>query len=78
MTRAFTCAHGVHLTSFTTNLRKSVVKYTRTHTVKETTEALEVNVRAIFEWKKKWSETNSDILHLFPSLFDAIQNAFLE
>jgi transposase len=43
----------------TTDLGKRVLKYESTHTVKETSEAFRVSVRAIFEWKKKWRETGN-------------------
>jgi transposase len=42
---------------YTTDLRKRVLRYESTHTVKETSETFGVSVRAIFEWKKKWRET---------------------
>ncbi|MDR1595734.1 MAG: helix-turn-helix domain containing protein, partial [Puniceicoccales bacterium] len=38
---------------YTTDLKKSVLKYESTHTVKEASETFGVSVRAIFEWKKK-------------------------
>jgi transposase len=43
----------------TTDLRKRVLKHESTHTVKETSEAFGVSMRAIFEWKKKWRETGN-------------------
>ncbi|MDR1595979.1 MAG: helix-turn-helix domain containing protein [Puniceicoccales bacterium] len=43
----------------TTDLKKRVLKYESTHTVKETSEVFGVNERTIFKWKKKLKETGS-------------------
>ncbi|MDR1595562.1 MAG: helix-turn-helix domain containing protein [Puniceicoccales bacterium] len=40
-------------------MKKSVLKYESTHTVKEASETFGVSVRAIFEWKKKLRRTGN-------------------
>jgi transposase len=44
---------------YTTDLKKRVLKYESTHTVKETSEVFGVGVRTIFKWKKKLKETGN-------------------